>query len=79
MRGMNRKKKAIVNLGEAAEELDVPIAWLKQMAEDGKVPCLKIGKRNARFNIAAVEQALSRLAAQQPRQKPTVLEDPRND
>ena len=55
-------KVKTANLYECAEELDLPVKWLKQAAIEGKVPCLKINSRNLRFNVEAVSKSLAALA-----------------
>lgn len=57
------KTRKLANLYETANQLQLPPAWLKQMALSDKIPCLKIGKRQLRFDLEATEQALTRLAA----------------
>jgi hypothetical protein len=46
-----------------ARHLRVTVAWLREEAEAGRVPCLKSGKRFL-FNSVAVEEALLDRAAQ---------------
>lgn len=49
--------ESFIPLRRAASRLGVPIAWLKQEAEAGRLPHLKIGRRFV-FNLAAVEVTL---------------------
>ena len=49
------------NLYKCARELDVPVRWLKRAAIEGKVPCLRIGKRQIIFNVEAVKKAIYEL------------------
>lgn len=56
-------KKRVLNLYQCASEIGVPVAWLKEMADSGRVPCLRISKRVVRFNAGAVQAAISEIAA----------------
>jgi excisionase family DNA binding protein len=49
------------NSTTAARLLGVPEAWLKREAREGRVPCLRAGRRLL-FDVSAVEQALSERA-----------------
>jgi L-lysine 2,3-aminomutase len=60
---MPAMKKKILNLYACARELDVPVGWLKEMADLDRIPCLRIGKRIVRFNPEAVREAIAELAA----------------
>lgn len=53
----------VLNLYECANQLQLPAKWLKHNALAGKIPCLKIGKRDIRFNPEAVQKAIEQLAA----------------
>lgn len=55
-------KNKLLNLYEAADRLQVPVKWLKEMANTGKIPCLRIGKRKIRFEINATRDAIASLA-----------------
>ena len=55
-------KKRVLNLYQCASELAVPVAWLKEAADEGRVPCLRISKRIVRFNPEAVREAIAVLA-----------------
>lgn len=57
MGGMDDRTKVFMPLRPAAWRLGLPIAWLRAEAFDGRVPCLRSGRRLF-FNIEAVEQAL---------------------
>jgi len=63
----------LMNLYQCAEQLQVPVRWLKEAAITGKIPCLRLGKRDMRFELKAVSNALARLAAGERKQRPTVL------
>ncbi len=52
----------LLNIVELALELGLPREWLKAEAEAGRIPCLRVGRR-LRFNLRAVERALSERAA----------------
>jgi hypothetical protein len=64
----------LLNLYECAEQFQVPVKWLKQAAIAEKIPCLRLGKRDMRFDPEAVSDALARLAATEYSRKPTALE-----
>jgi excisionase family DNA binding protein len=53
----------LLSLYFAAERFRLSRAWLKEAADSGSVPCLRVGRRYL-FNLAALERALSDLAAQ---------------
>ncbi len=59
---------ALVSLNRLAAELRLPWSWLKQEAQAGRLPCLRVGRRLF-FNVAAVEQALADRAANPADQK----------
>ncbi len=46
-----------------AAELKLPAKWLKEQAQTGKIPCLKVGRKML-FSLEAVKQALLDLAAE---------------
>ncbi len=52
-----------VSVFKLAQILDLPRRWLKQEADAGRIPCLRIGKRVRLFDVAAVRQALALRAA----------------
>jgi excisionase family DNA binding protein len=52
----------VYNLIGLSERLRLPAKWLKQQADAGEIPCLKVGRKRL-FNFDAVQEALSRLAA----------------
>ena len=53
---------ALVGLSRLAAELRLPRNWLKQEAQAGRLPCLRVGRRLL-FNRVAVEQVLADRAA----------------
>jgi hypothetical protein len=53
---------ALVSLNRLAAELRLPRNWLKQEAQAGRLPSLRVGRRLL-FNVAAVEQVLADRAA----------------
>ena len=69
-----RTMKKILNLYSCARELGVPVAWLKTAADEGRVPCLRMGKRIVRFNPEAVRDAIAALATTNNR-NPGVKDD----
>ena len=74
---MARKRK-LLNLYEAAERLQVPVGWLKEMALNDQLPCLRVGKRKLRFELNAVKAAISKMAARGDKKAPkqsTVLSE----
>jgi len=59
---------ALVNLNRLAVELRLPRNWLKQEAQAGRLPCLRVGRRLL-FNRVAVEHVLADRAANPADQK----------
>lgn len=57
-----KKNNKLFNLYGCANRLDIPPAWLKKMALSGEIPYLRIGKRQMRFELNAVKEAVARLA-----------------
>lgn len=53
---------AFLPLAPAAVELGVPQKWLKNEADEGRIPCLRIGPRRL-FNLAAVRKVLCERAS----------------
>jgi excisionase family DNA binding protein len=51
-----------ISLQRLAAHLRLPREWLRREALDGRLPCLRVGKRLL-FNVAAVEEALAARAA----------------
>jgi hypothetical protein len=50
-------------LNQLARRVNLPAAWLKQEAEAGNLPCLRVGQRLL-FSPQAVNRALLELAEQ---------------
>lgn len=57
------KPSELMQLRRMAREIGVNYQWLRQTAEAGKVPCLKVGRRYL-FNRQATIQAVAKLAAE---------------
>lgn len=49
--------ETFVSLSETASHLGVPAAWLRNEAQTGQIPHLKVGRRLL-FNIKVVERVL---------------------
>jgi hypothetical protein len=64
MLGMLANTQELTNLQGLASRLGLPAKWLKQEAEAGRIPCLKIGAK-LRFNATAVREALAVRAARE--------------
>ncbi len=60
---MKDAKYTYVSLEALAIELGLPKVYLKRLAVKGSIPCLNVNGR-LRFNPAAIQQALDRLAAE---------------
>ena len=58
----------LVGLSRLSAELRLPRNWLKQEAQAGRLPCLRVGRRLL-FNRVAVEQVLADRAANPADQK----------
>jgi hypothetical protein len=56
----------LLSLGRMARRLCVTQKWLKQAADEGRVPCLRADSRYL-FSAAAVQAALTREAAKEVR------------
>jgi hypothetical protein len=54
---------AFVPLGNAARRLGVPLAWLRDEAEQGRVPSILCGRRFM-FDVAVVAESLRNRATQ---------------
>ncbi|MCP4712223.1 MAG: hypothetical protein GY869_26675 [Planctomycetes bacterium] len=52
----------LTNIAGLANRLKLPREWLKNQAETGQIPSLRIGRKYL-FNVQAVRQALSDRAA----------------
>lgn len=57
------KSDELIPIATLARYLGLPVAWLKREAITGHIPALRVGRRYY-FNLAAVERALTRLAAE---------------
>jgi excisionase family DNA binding protein len=55
--------ETVIPLPKMARQLGVSVAWLRDMANEGKVPCIRAGKRFL-FSASAVQKALLTLASQ---------------
>ncbi len=64
---MNSNDVPVLTVAEAAEYLRIPKSSLYKLAQEGKVPCQKVGK-HWRFHRGAIDQWLIRGEAkgQQP-------------
>ena len=63
---MNRiMAEKLFNLYEAANRLDVPAGWLRDLALAGQIPCIRIGKRKLRFELTSTRAAIRGLIAKQ--------------
>jgi hypothetical protein len=38
---METERKVLLKIGQMAREIGVPVGWLRQEAESGRIPCLK--------------------------------------
>lgn len=56
----------LVNLRGLSLALRLPTRWLKREADNGGIPCLRIGRRRL-FNLSAVKVTLAKRAAQNKR------------
>ena len=63
-----------VRLSRLASRLDLPERYLKELADKSLIPSLNVNGHR-KFNPAAVEEALARLASAEAerKRKPTVL------
>jgi len=61
---MNFESNQLVNIHELARTLRLPVAWLQQEADAGRLPVLKVGHRRL-FNFSAVKHALAERAARE--------------
>ena len=57
--GMNEE---LTNLRGLAQQLRLPVAWLKGEADGGRIPCLRVGRRRL-FNVGAVRAELAKRAS----------------
>ena len=52
----------LLSLSRMARQLGVPQKWLREQADDGKVPCLKAGNRYL-FTPLTVQETVAIIAA----------------
>ena len=64
----------LIPIATLARYVGLPVAWLKREAVMRHIPALRVGRRYY-FNLAAVERALSRLAAESSQRFPANEED----
>lgn len=55
-----------LTLRPTARAVGVPASWLAEAAKAGRVPCLRIGRRQL-FSVSAVRRVVLRLAGELPR------------
>lgn len=48
----------LLSLNELAERTGLPAAWLRREADEGRLPCLRVGRRRM-FDPDLVQQALA--------------------
>ncbi|OXU15155.1 helix-turn-helix domain-containing protein [Sedimentisphaera salicampi] len=61
------------NINQIANELDLPLSWIKEQVEAGKIPCLRIG-RKYKFELEAVKASLAETVAKRKEVKPKQAE-----
>lgn len=61
-------RPTFLNVRRAARILGLPVAWLRDEAKAGNIPCIRVG-RSIRLNVDDVEQALKE-RAQRPADPP---------
>ena len=61
MTNEENKPVGIIGLSEA---LRIPGPWLREQADKGNIPCLRIQGKKVLFNVAAVQNAINEMAAQ---------------
>ena len=49
----------LLSLSELAERTGLPLAWLRREADEGRLPCLRVGKRRM-FDPERVRRDLAR-------------------
>ena len=52
----------LLSLSRMARRLGIPQQWLREQADAGQIPCLKVGNRYL-FNSVAVQEVLASKAA----------------
>jgi hypothetical protein len=77
---------ALITTKELAKKMGSSAAWVRHLAESGKIPYLRISERNFRFDLVKVYRALERqissseapaeAASNQPLPAPAAKPDP---
>jgi excisionase family DNA binding protein len=62
---MSTNDRRLLTLGQMARRLRVPVSWLRQECEAGRIPHIRAGKA-VLFNPEAVERMLLRRAERSP-------------
>lgn len=65
----------IMTIGETAEYLRISMSTLYKLAQDGRIPCQKVG-RHWRFRRETIDRWLDERKAHHERQIPSKDEDP---
>jgi hypothetical protein len=52
-----------LDLNRLAQELGLPSRWIEQQVLAGRIPALRLGRGFLRFDLRAVQAAISRMAA----------------
>lgn len=47
----------LITIKELTEQTGLPVAWIKREADEGRLPCIHVGRRRY-FDAEAVEAAL---------------------
>lgn len=66
-----------MRLSDVAAELRLPRTWIRDEADAGRLPCLRVG-RTRLFSLAAVREALERRAASGDSTNETGADAPEN-
>lgn len=48
----------LLSLNELAERMGLPLAWLRREADEGRLPCLRVGRRRM-FDPDLIRRALA--------------------
>jgi excisionase family DNA binding protein len=67
---MDKPLSEILTIGETSEYLRIPVSSLYKLAQNGKIPCQKVG-RHWRFRRVAIDRWLGEMPQQLPGVKPT--------
>jgi len=54
-------RSTLVKAAQVAKGYDVTSRYILQLAAEGKIPCLRLGKKCIRFDVDAVSKALNNL------------------